>query len=53
MPFKSKAQVAKFYAMAEKGEISEGTLRRWIRESPPLKDLPERAKQKKRTKANA
>jgi hypothetical protein len=34
-PFRSEAQRRKFYAMAERGEISQATLRKWERETPP------------------
>jgi len=34
-PFKSEAQRRKFYAMAARGEISQATLRKWERETPP------------------
>ena len=47
MPLKSKAQYRKYYAMAERGEITEGQLREAIRKSPPLSELPERVKRKK------
>lgn len=46
MPFKSKAQRRKFYAMARRGEISEETLERWERETKG-KRLPERVRRKK------
>ena len=45
MPFKSKAQRRKFYAMADRGEISEATVERWEDETPKGKKLPERVKQ--------
>lgn len=48
MPLKSKAQVRKWYALAEKGEIDEVQLREAIRATPRWKDLPEHAKRKKR-----
>jgi hypothetical protein len=44
MPFKSKAQRRKFYAMAERGEISDDTVERWEDETPKDKELPERVK---------
>lgn len=44
MPFKSKAQRRKFYAMADRGEISEATVDRWEDETPKGKKLPERVK---------
>ena len=30
MPFKSKAQMRKFFAMESKGEIPKGTTRQWL-----------------------
>jgi len=45
MPFKSKAQRRKFYAMADRGEISDATVERWEDETPKGKKLPERVKQ--------
>ena len=33
-PFKSEAQRRKFFAMAERGEISQATLSRWVRGNP-------------------
>ena len=44
MPFKSKAQRRKFYAMADRGEISDATVDRWEDETPKNKKLPERVK---------
>jgi hypothetical protein len=44
MPFKSKAQRRKFYAMADRGEISDDTVERWEDETPKGKKLPERVK---------
>jgi hypothetical protein len=44
MPFKSKAQRRKFYAMADRGEISDETVERWEDETPKNKKLPERVK---------
>jgi hypothetical protein len=46
MPFKSKAQRRKFYAMAKRGEISEKTVKEWEKETGKRK-LPERAKKKR------
>lgn len=42
MPFKSKAQRRKFYAMLERGEIDAKTVREW--ESATKGKLPERVK---------
>lgn len=44
MPFKSKAQRRKFYAMADRGEISKETLKKWEDHTPKDKPLPERVK---------
>lgn len=44
MPFKSKAQRRKFYAMADRGEISDETVEHWEDETPKGKKLPERVK---------
>lgn len=44
MPFKSDAQRRKFYAMEADGEISTATLKKWEKETPKGKDLPERVK---------
>jgi hypothetical protein len=44
MPFKSQAQRRKFYAMADKGEISKKTVEKWEDETPKGKKLPEKVK---------
>lgn len=46
MPFKSEAQRRKFYAMANRGEISRDTVREWENATPKDKKLPERAAKK-------
>lgn len=43
-PFKSQAQRRKFYAMANRGEISKKTVKEWESETPKNKKLPERVK---------
>jgi hypothetical protein len=49
MPFKSKAQVRKFGAMLNRGEISQATFDKWVKHTPKsLKKLPERVKKRKR-----
>lgn len=48
MPFKSKAQMRKFFAMEDRGELPEGKAEEWADETPDLRGLPER--KKKRTK---
>jgi hypothetical protein len=45
MPFKSKAQRRKFYAMESRGEISKSTVDKWESHTPKGKKLPERVKQ--------
>lgn len=42
MPFKSQAQRRKFYAMADRGDISKETLKEWEDATPKDKKLPER-----------
>lgn len=48
MPFKSDAQRRKFYAMAERGEISKETIQEYEKETHG--DLPERVKAKRKAK---
>ncbi len=51
-PFKSESQRRKFYAMAERGEISKGKVAEYERETK--KDLPEKVKSdEKRAAAKA
>jgi hypothetical protein len=50
MPFKSQAQRAKFYSMAEKGEISHATVKEWEDATPKSKPLPKRIGPKKPAK---
>jgi len=47
MPFKSQAQRGKFYAMADRGEISKATVRHWEDATPKGKKLPEHVAHKK------
>lgn len=42
MPYKSKAQMRKFFAMEEKGEMKAGTARKWAHETKEMKNLPEK-----------
>lgn len=42
MPYKSKSQMRKFFAKERRGELPEGTARRWAHETPKLKSLPEK-----------
>lgn len=46
MPFKSKAQMEKFFAMEKRGEIPKGTAKRWAEETPNIKKLPEKKGEK-------
>lgn len=46
MPFASEAQRRKFYAMAERGEISKGKVAEYEKETKG--DIPERVKAKKK-----
>lgn len=40
MPFESKAQMRKFFAMEKRGEIPKGTAKKWTHETPSIKKLP-------------
>ncbi len=56
MPFRSKAQLRKFGAMARRGEISEEEFREWRDATPNISKLPERVgrktvKKRKRTRS--
>lgn len=42
MPFKSKAQVRKFFAMANRGEMPMSKVREWIRKTKNIARLPEK-----------
>lgn len=42
MPYKSKAQMRKFFAMEAKGELPKGKAREWAHHTPDIKDLPEK-----------
>lgn len=44
IPFVSQKQRALFYAMEDREEISEETMKRWKDETPEGKKLPERVK---------
>jgi len=46
MPWRSKAQVRKFYAMQSKGEMSPETVEKWKEHTPDVKSLPERLHKK-------
>jgi hypothetical protein len=47
MPFKSRAQVGKFFEMEKRGEIPKGTALRWAHDTPSIKRLPKRVSQRK------
>lgn len=51
MPFKSESQRRKFYAMAERGEISKGKVREYEKETKG--DLPEKVEKAKEAKRKA
>jgi hypothetical protein len=44
MPFKSKAQMKKFFAMENRGELPKGKARQWAHETKSIKSLPEHKK---------
>lgn len=46
MPFKSQSQRRFFYAAARRGEIPDETVKRWEKETPKGKKLPERVMRK-------
>lgn len=48
MPFKSKAQQRKFFAMESRGEIPKGTAKKWADETKNISTLPERKTKKKK-----
>ena len=47
MPYKSKAQMRKFFAMERRGEMKKGTARRWARETR-IKSLPNKISEKRK-----
>jgi hypothetical protein len=47
MPFKSKAQRRKFYALKAKGKMSQATIDEW-ESATGKKKLPEKVKKKKK-----
>ena len=53
MPFKSKAQRRKFYAMMNRGEVSKQTVEKWERHTPKDKPLPERVRRTMRRRRHA
>lgn len=52
MPFKSKKQLRKFYALKNKGEMSQEKIDEWTSETPKTKEgklaIPEDASKKKK-----
>lgn len=48
MPFKSKAQVRKFFQLEKEGKISKKEVDKWLKETPSVERLPERVKKKKK-----
>ena len=48
MPFKSKAQMRKFFAMEGRGQLPAGTAQRWAQETPSISALPQHIKKKKK-----
>jgi hypothetical protein len=53
MPFKSKAQMRKFGAMMNSGEISKAEFDKWAHATPDIKDLPQRVKADRQSKRPA
>lgn len=47
MPFKSKAQLRKFYAMEAAGEIPKGTTEKWKKHTESMSALPEKKEESK------
>lgn len=43
MPYKSKKQMRKFFALEAKGELPKGKAREWAHHTESIKDLPEKA----------
>ncbi len=50
MPYKSQAQMRKFFAMEKRGELKKGTAERWAKHTPNIKKLPKRVKKSKNHK---
>ena len=47
MPYKSRSQMRKFYALEARGEMKKGTAKRWAHETPDISELPEKKKKSK------
>jgi len=45
MPFKSKAQIAKFAILEKEGKLPKGTLHQWASETANIRKLPAHVKQ--------
>ena len=48
MPFKSKAQMRKFFEMEKQGKLPKGTSKEWAHETKNIKKLPNKVKKIKR-----
>lgn len=48
MPYKSKSQQRKFFAMEASGEIPKGTAEEWAHETKHIKKLPDKVKKPKK-----
>ena len=47
MPFLSKRQMKKFFALEDEGELPKGTAKKWLKETKNVKKLPEKVKKEK------
>lgn len=47
MPFKSKSQIRRFASMVKAGSIDKKTFDAWMKETPSVNSLPEKAKGRK------
>lgn len=52
MPFKSKAQLRKFFELEKQGKITDAQLQEWIASTPNIAKLPERIKPKSKKGRN-
>jgi len=50
MPFRSRSQLRKFAVLVRQGKMSEKEFKKWIKETPDIKSLPERKNKKKKKK---
>lgn len=48
MPFKSKSQLRKFFAMEKRGELPKGEAEKWAHETKNIKKLPNKVKRRKK-----